>query len=302
MQDGALQHNSPDKPIVWESPIIWPHARNPDVVLSVGAGYSAPVENGPLRGILTDGCIPRLIRALKSSPSLNGQNGWEAHMNQVDIIARDDYFRLNAPLPIPEPQLDQAEKMPMLRRIVRDFIASTDLYSPLVRAMWASAFYFELERKPAYLHGMYYCCGSILSRAVQNVDMIGHVLKHYPRARFQFKQNMALGWLKMADFCRTCNVYRKSIAFDLRHLDDVVDIQLAFSAEFSRRISGSGHTVRWYSERQQLDAHFGRKDHKETWAPSTCLCAGPDIPAKRKAQEPSMCGSGSNKRRRTGSR
>ena len=108
------------------------------------------------------------------------------------------------------------------------------------------------------------------------------MLSQHPKARFQFRTNLALGWLTLGDICHSCDCYRKPLTIYLRHEEDTIDLQLVFTSGYTRPISAAGHTLQWFCQRQQLGAVFGRNDPTMYSGSSKCSCLSTDNPRKRK--------------------
>jgi hypothetical protein len=71
-----VRANNPVSIALKESAIIWPAAGRHDLLISVGIGLTTSNcgRDGYYTGnILKDGAVPRLFRAVMSSPSMDGE-------------------------------------------------------------------------------------------------------------------------------------------------------------------------------------------------------------------------------------
>ncbi|KAI9727191.1 MAG: hypothetical protein M1834_008499 [Cirrosporium novae-zelandiae] len=278
LQDGGLRCNNPIDIQLQEMFQIWPMDSKPDIVVSVGTGFS-PQPISPkvplIRGIFHDGFIPRLFRAWKWSPSMDGQISWNDHVNRLDEIMRNNHFRLNSALQGEEPGLDDVDRMEELRHSVTHYLFTHDDLYAVVRALWATAFYFELDDLPLFSRGTYRCYGSILSRSPDSHALINEMIRSFPAARFVTDDKITLGILNYQDGCETCGYFRKHVVFDIQHLDEDISIYLTLNNLFSRRISGFPHPISWFVQQQMLDTKFGTPDHQTIDLPlyRHCRCS-----------------------------
>ncbi|KAJ5974892.1 hypothetical protein N7481_008599 [Penicillium waksmanii] len=145
LQDGGVRANNPLSIALRESSMVWPAAERHDLLLSVGTGWSSSVQD-PSSGCcsrLREGALPRLLRALMFSPSMDGKQGYIEALNYLPHHSKPDVFRLDHEVHGPIPELDDInslEKMLEMKFAVPD---------PLVRAVLATAmFFFELDETP----------------------------------------------------------------------------------------------------------------------------------------------------------
>jgi hypothetical protein len=275
-QDGGMRAANPAESGLWELGMIWPNITKPDLVVSCGTGYTraaASPKMKPMRGVVADGFIPRIIRSFKSSPSLDGEQSWTQLMNRLDEASKANYFRLNSPLDMEkEPELDDVSQMPYLRETGRLHASALDNNPELVRAFWATSFVFELDERAEYLGGVYQCRGSILSRSPDTRALTDLLSRKFPNATFVSSSDVVLGRLQDSDGCATCGYYRKIVQFSVHQKHEATNILLSFNRLYSRKISGSGNSVAWMEDQQGLNWSFGRPDHQPTPFRRSCYC------------------------------
>jgi hypothetical protein len=271
-----MRANNPVDVGLWEIDVIWPSTGKPDLVLSVGTGFTEAPESPTvkfLQGILTDGMIPRLIRSFMSSPSVNSENSWEMCMNHLSSEQQADFFRLNIPMEN-EVELDDVDQLEPLRLMGREYLNAQNVYAGVVEALWASIFYFELDKIAEYHHGNYVCHGAILSRTETSLPLIQTMTRRFGHAKFTFCCDILLGELLEEDCCRSCGLYRLPVIFEVRYMTESVSISLQFDELIQRRISGFPNSIAWFEDQQGLGHVFGRDDHQSGFMIQRCGCRG----------------------------
>ncbi|KAI2791711.1 hypothetical protein POX_c04583 [Penicillium oxalicum] len=270
MQDGGVRANNPLAIALKESTVIWPSAKKHDLLLSVGTGYSLPASE-PTRGpfnALREGALPRMIRAMISSPCMDGRQGYHEALNYIPELASWDIFRLDHGLRGSLPRLDDIEKLTEMSDI------PFGVPDTLVRAILATAFFFfELDDIPVKGHGGYFCRGSILCSRENTPTIVKGVLAEFPGARFRTAQDYHLGPVGEHDGCSDCGYYRKKVTFSVGSLQEEFTIQICGNTS-SQRIGGFPKSVQQLTHEQQAYAHFGRADHvSAAWPPKrSCHC------------------------------
>lgn len=269
--------------------VIWPNSIKPDVAVSVGTGCSEwPFSARPayMRGILRDGYVPRLLRSLLFSPSLDGQNGWAALMNRISEIDRDRYFRLNLSYEDQDLALDDVDQMSQLQERAMLYILDHHECSRVARALWGASFFFELDSLPSFLNGLYHCQGSILCRRPYSKLMVEQITQRYPRAAFLINnEESSNGTLTNVVCCSACGYFRQFVHLETQHLDENIDIRLSFDEAHCTNIGGMPQSVSWYIVQQGLNLPFGRPDHGRSSRSRDCGCMTRGR-RKRRAQSP----------------
>ncbi|KAJ5642529.1 hypothetical protein N7490_006529 [Penicillium lividum] len=271
LQDGGVRANNPLAIAMKESGIIWPRARRPDLLLSIGTGFTSSHLDSPPGSldVIREGALFRLFRATMSSPSMDGEQGFYEALNYIPNHLKPDVFRLNHAINGPLPQLDDINQLRKMSQL--DFTVSDSL----VRALLASAFFFfELDETPVPSHGVFHCQGSILCSRSKAGDILERVLVEFPGARFQAASGHYLGRVDQNDCCQYCGHYRKRVKFSVNSLEEMISIEIATNAH-SQRVGGFPKSAQELLDDQQAHAHFGRADHQAWgWPPNrSCYCS-----------------------------
>ncbi|KAJ5346828.1 uncharacterized protein N7506_000081 [Penicillium brevicompactum] len=145
LQDGGVRANNPLAIALRESGIIWPMAKRHDLLLSVGTGFSksSPSDSTGFLDRIREGALPRLFRAMMSSPSMDGRQGFLEALNYLPHSSTPDIFRLDQAIDGILPALDDTCSLEIMSNM--DFAVPAEL----VRSILASAmFFFELDESP----------------------------------------------------------------------------------------------------------------------------------------------------------
>lgn len=260
LQDGgAGKHNNPIDAGEWESNALW--ETDPDVTVSVGTGYARAPDTPPIvsqRLHFRDRFLPRVFRLFNAV--LSAQGSWDDHLNRINKEERCKYFRVNMGLD-KEPDLDDASQISAIKRWSKDYLETYDFVAVL-RALFASCFFFELYRTPTPRKEFFICTGSIRCRSPDTRALVKRMLEEYPSAFFATEDGTRLGHTNDRSLCITCGRYRKEVAFKVYHINQSFSIYVHFSALWRSRISGFPQDISSLREKQMLDADFGRPDHQ----------------------------------------
>ncbi|CAG8272590.1 unnamed protein product [Penicillium salamii] len=268
-QDGGVRANNPLAIALKESSIVWPSAKKPDLILSVGTGFCESTnESDTHPRIFQDRAIARMIRATVCSPSSDGNQGFYEALNCIPHHMKDDLFRLDQALPCPLPRLDDVAALARLAKL--QFTVSDEL----VRAVLVTAFFFfELDEVPVKRHGEFDCQGSILCTRSDAKPLLNRVIIEFPGARVQTTRGHDLGSISEDDGCRICGYYRKKVRFSVSSLEEMISVVIA-SSTHQQRIGGFPKSMQDFLKNQQAHAQFGRPDHLiASWPPARiCFC------------------------------
>ena len=132
LQDGGVGANNPLAIALRESGIIWPIAKRHDLLLSVGTGFSTSTPSDPtgFLGRIWEGALPKLCRAMMSSPSMDGKQGFLEALNYLPHLPTPDVFRLDQAIDGTLPELDDVcslEAMSTMDFAVPDGLVRTNL-------------------------------------------------------------------------------------------------------------------------------------------------------------------------------
>lgn len=249
LQDGGMRANNPTEAGLWELAVLWPTCARPALVVSVGTGSQrSPVhELEPPRGRWRDGFVSRILRAFLSSPCLHGQNSWLALMNRLDAETRSSFLRLNVEFDGAEPALDDTEHMADLRRLARHTAVDVGLYRDRI---WASSFFFELVQPPTLQRGLYLCHGLLRSRFDDARPVLQAITRSGADVHVEVDRNVFVKLGRLDHCCRHCGSLALPIHFDVRRLEDAVNIVLAWGDSRRYPVSGSPHPMQWFVDAQ----------------------------------------------------
>ena len=238
---------------------IWPEDNFPDLVVSAGTGTTEAESPKPthFRHLFNDGFVPRIYRAYMAS--LDGQSTWQELETRIGDENPKHHFRLNVDLD-KVPPIDDVDCMEKMRASVALQRDATHEGIELASAILIASFYFELDAVPRYEAGLFRCEGSIFCR--NDARAVIRALMKIDRCPSKFfKDEAHLAECGGAsEVCRECCRYRKRVAFYVKDLNSLITIYLSSSGGKRRRISGFPQTLRWFVERQRLDAAFGAPD------------------------------------------
>lgn len=249
----------------------------PDFVLSLGTGTPSRSRNGSRSSPVRDRFFQRLFRSFMLS--MEGEKIWDEFYETLPQPSQTRYHRLNIELDSSRLGIDDVSSIKKLEEDAERYMDSATLIGSLRDAMYASMFYFELDRKPDVEHRQVVCTGHILLRL--RIPSTGRrVLYHQLLAASAF---FTIGAQCIPCIERSPDIpppYRRSVRFTLESVDDDIDIKLNAVTRQPVTISGLPRRAVHLADAQLLDCPFGRADH------SRCEKRLPLIPGnKRKAEK-----------------
>jgi hypothetical protein len=259
-QDGGLGEDLRSLALQ-EVAAMFPLREEPSLVVSLGTG-SARLEESPwstrTRGLLHDGFIPRLVRALKKSVG-----GTQAHKfrSRQRKGRREQYFRFDVEFNGPEPELDDTTKLEELKDIARAAIASSKELDRLARCIVSELFIFELVDKPQRNSRQY--TGNIICRKRAKTSPFQKLLSQMKNnsARFLFQGHALSGSIADDSYFSNDGNFCKRISFEVADTEAPISIQLQQGSLEPSSISGSPYSIQGLVKALQLDSCFGRADH-----------------------------------------
>jgi hypothetical protein len=268
-QDGGLCANCPVRPAMRESARIWPSVRRPDLIVSIGTGFT-PEQQGQKKetiGFFQTLFIWRLVEAFLCSPACDGAKGWKDAFNSMSDELKEDAIRLDYPLPEPLPELDDVDQMEWISNLQYDIPAE------LQRKLDAKSFFFELDEDPTVSENGYCCRGSILCGKRDTTALLTLVQRDLPNADFMTGQGSNLGRVHDHDGCTHCGYYRKRVTLLISRLQDDIEIGMVSESQLVK-IGGFPTSIEAIITNQQANAVFGRADHQtDRWPPARdCYC------------------------------
>lgn len=267
---GTFQDAGPleNDPLLWalaEAATLFPHAGQPDFVVSLGTGEPNPrnydVSTNDHRSMGKNGALRRMYDLLVE----------KTRDRTVQRVCKDVAFagkvlhrvhRLNVHFDGPEPRLDDTSKIPELILKSQADLALAPKIDLVARRMVASLFYFELDALPQWRNGKYSFRGYIRCAIRYGDDALVALLHKLCSSHGRF---LVGDWVVSnasdvscigtdSNFCISLDVETKDKFAITLQLDD---------EEMGSDISGSPFSVRQLVAAQGLDAAFGCSDHRK---------------------------------------
>ncbi|KAJ5216838.1 Acyl transferase/acyl hydrolase/lysophospholipase [Penicillium chermesinum] len=271
LQDGGVRANNPLAIVFKEAAILWPGAEKQDLLVSIGTGTTVkrPSSTGSRQNrTVRDSAIPRMIRAVLASPSMDAEQGFFEALNLVPTRMRTDIHRLDHVVPGRLPRLDDVDALGLLAQ------ESFSVPDALIRTVLTTGFFFfEVDRYPLPRQGSLLCHGSILCKGVVPRSVVRRLIREFPDAHFETQQGQSLGRVDEDDGCVDCGYYRKKVTFPLSSREECFTIGIAGAAGH-QRLGGFPTSLNELLLAQQAFDSFGRSDHSTvTWPPRrVCFC------------------------------
>jgi hypothetical protein len=261
-QDGGLLHD-PGSLALQEVAAIYPYTDEPSLVVSLGTGspqWDDVPRMSPSRGILKDGFIPRLFRALLLSLGSNMEHKFRSRFREG---RKEQYFRLDFEFDDPEPALDDVTRMQEVKAAARSAVYGSKELGRLARCVVAELFIFELEPGFRKEKGQYLCVGRIFCRLRANGTALGMLLNQLTTssAKFLFEGRPLGGSLKDGSYLDGDGNFNKRVAFEIHDRRSPISILLQDGSLQPCSISGSPYSIDALVAAQHLEDSFGRADH-----------------------------------------
>ncbi|KAF1961321.1 hypothetical protein CC80DRAFT_589712 [Byssothecium circinans] len=270
---GTVQDAGPleNDPLLWalaEAATLFPHASQPDFVVSLGTGEPSPsnydVSTSDCRGVRKNGMLCRIRDLLLEKMR---DRGVKRACKCVALAGKvlDRVHRLSVNFDGSEPRLDDTSMIPELTLKSQTDPALTQTIDIVSRRMVASLFYFELDelQPPQWRNGRYVLHGSILCSIRRGNERDNAALAALLRKVSSSRGRFLVGDWAVSDasyvgtdgnFCLSLDVETKN--------KFAITLQLA-DEEAGSNISASPFSVRKLVAAQRLDAAFGRPDHRK---------------------------------------
>lgn len=252
-----MRANNPSAAAKAELPCIWPETPNPHVLVSVGTGFSrqGTTDMGAGRGLLWNGFIFRVFRGFMSSPFVDGDNGWLSVIDRLSTEEKQRHIRLSFEFVGHAPALDDAPAMALLER--QSSACSQD-YSAVVRILWASRFFIELQSEPVYYLGEYQCKATILFRGDDIRPLVALMCQTYQSPQIKVGNRVVSRLHQYDGVCMTCGRFQQQVDFSVRRLDESIRLVLAYESALTAPMQGHNKPVQWFLQRQMLNGHLRR--------------------------------------------
>ena len=282
-QDGGLRYNNPLSIALLEHGFLWPEKGDPDFALSLGTGTSEGNGNafavGP-QSPVRDRFFSRLYKTFMLN--LDGEQAWRELINTLPPEKKPRYHRLNLSLKGPEPAIDDAAAMTLLKSYAEKSVASAAQFSSLLDSMYASMFFFELDDIPSFTGDSYHCCGHIFCRLELPPHGKDALLARLIGLSAHFLINGTPLSSVGAESKKKSLSYRRRVRFEAASLNDLVGISIQGFTSRPRSISGMPKTLHQLIRLQYLQSPFGCSTHDSVEK------SLPQIPMKRKAPWPDL--------------
>lgn len=272
-EDIGLLENDPTISALLEVKTLFPFVKEPDFVVSLGTGEPRQdfgnLTEQTTENIKKKGMLHRLVEFVLEK--------WEDRIIRDAIKARQDsgwYHRLNTQFASFGPRLDNVECIPALKKLVQEDSSISGDIDSIAQCMVASLFYFELDSIPERDNGRYVGSGCIFC-TIRHIDPAFQVLMHQLSvisAQFLFNGCPISSVNDPSCYGRDGN-FRKRVQFVT---EDSFTISLTLGMGKPFNISSSPCSVKTLLVAQQLDAPFGRADHKKRKSTTDC-----EYPRKR---------------------
>ncbi|KAF3031819.1 hypothetical protein E8E12_002088 [Didymella heteroderae] len=267
---GTFQDAGPleNDPLLWalaEAAALFPHAGQPDFVVSLGTGEPGPsnydVSTSDCRSLRKNGTLRRIHDLLlEKSRDRTVQRACKSVALAGKVLNR--VYRLNVDFDGPEPRLDDTSMIPELTLKLQADPALAPKIDLVARRMVASLFHFELDALPQWRNGRYVVRGHIRCSIQHGDTALAALLRKLSRSHSRFlvgdwavsDASDAVCISTDGNFCLSVNVETKD--------KFAITLQLA-DEEVGSDISGLLFSVGKLVAAQGLDAAFGRPDHRK---------------------------------------
>jgi len=222
---------------------------------------------------LRTSCVPRLFRSFLKF--FNGERRWQELQNSLIPEVRNRYHRLNIEFFGDEPQLDDLQVMPNLKKQAALQALSSGDVQKCADNLLAALFYIELLAVPIFNRGWFTCTGRILCRLARS----DHALRTLARRLRDTKAHFYLDFDQKLP-CVTEQSYRaidcgaafsQGIVFKVSSLQALVDIKIDGLTKRARSISNCPYMIETLIKDQGLHYTFGSRSGKKRIQPERVL-------------------------------
>ena len=243
-----MRLNNPVEAALWELNCIWP-GNSENVVLSIGTGHRefAATESWSDGNVLSDGFIPRILRAFLSSPCLDGESAWRGITNRLTGSQKSKFFRLGYQFQGEPPSLDDSTQVHLLRQMVG---ASSANMERETLALWASMFFMELTAEPVYMVGQFTCKARVLCRFADARSLVELMNRLYRKPQIMIGDTRLINMGGRGVMCAHCGHFEQPITFDVRQLDSLITLSLAFDKNSRNELASFPKSVKWFLDKQ----------------------------------------------------
>ncbi|KAL6402776.1 patatin-like phospholipase [Ilyonectria robusta] len=265
LQDAGVIQNNPVHLALSEFRALYPAKPLPQYLISLGTGiHRAKCERVPDKrpGFFKRHFFYRLFQAymslLRGKKTMDDFDRSTKTSPLFERCIRLDAVVLGSPAP-----LDDAESVPRLKCSVhQDRLLRDAIYASAKRIV-ASLFYFELDGIPSQRSMQFRGSGCISCLCRAPDEALSVLIQKLVQSSAVFRVNgsRVSGQLSGKSFWSSCGNFRKKIKFASGDPTISITLQQQGSPEYP--ISGSPFRLSELVEAQQLNADFGRSDHRE---------------------------------------
>ncbi|KAH7012191.1 acyl transferase/acyl hydrolase/lysophospholipase, partial [Microdochium trichocladiopsis] len=264
-QDGGLLYNNPASVAIREVAAMFPTARKPSTLVSLGTGSShTPGDHAiqPKR-FWNDWFVLRGFRALMQSGS--SERAWQQLESHWNICRSGKMFRFDVDFQQTEPPLDDVDSMKEIAVMANQTILRAPHLKEAACSIRAELFLFELDECTPFLveGGLYKCQGKIICRLDPRVRASHELLRQLYRSNAKLSVNgveFELSFLTKSDLTDGRTFMR--VEFTLSSRLDKVQMVLQEQSHDSH-ISGSPFTLQRLLDQQNLEHWFGNHNHRK---------------------------------------
>lgn len=268
---GTFQDAGPleNDPLLWalaEAAALFPHAGQPDFVVSLGTGEPGPsnydVSTSDCRSVRKNGMLHRIRDLLlEKTRDRTVQRACKSVALAGKVLQR--VHRLNVDFDGPEPRLDDTSMIPELTLRSQADPALAPKIDVVARRMVASLFYLELDDAlPQWRDGRYVLRGYVRCSIRRGDAALAALLRKLSSSRGRF----LVGDWAVSDASDASCIGKDGnfcLSLDIETKDRFAVTLLLADEEAGSDISGSPFSVRKLVAAQGLDAAFGRSDHRK---------------------------------------
>lgn len=259
LQDGGTGTvNNPSSIALGELGWLDPSKEVPDLLVSVGSGYSPVDESSSTERPIS--WMKRLFLALYRTT--DGEQTWRTIRSQMMGFCPKRYHRLNVELEA-DVRLDDLSQFHELKRHARQMSNSNPDIAKVTRTLQTSLFYFELSSVPQNVLNKYICTGSILCRLGRAQD-ITTVLNSLSGQAFYLRGDPPSCLATIAHgslLIQSGSPFRIPVRFEVPSLEQSLCMTLGILDGDQYPISSFPRPLCWFIQTQDLCSLFGRNNH-----------------------------------------
>jgi len=196
-----------------------------------------------------------------------GESRWQEVQNSLPPQVRDRYHRFNIEFYGAEPELDNLEAIPNLRRQATAQALSFDEIKKCAENMLVSLFYLELDEYPQFDKIVFVCSGKIRCRlgpSHRGLRALASRLRE-TQARFYLDFQQTLPCIDEASYeaIENGHPFSRPVVLRVKSLESAIDIKMDGITSRARSISNCPYQVKTLIKDERLDCVFGHRSGKK---------------------------------------